>query len=188
LEATLPTLTLADYFTLTRLVAVIPLLLFWWLPGGAWLAFAVLAVACLTDFADGIIARHRKEISPFGTMIDPIADKVLVISALLMLALSGILTLIGLVAFWIILWREIIVSGLREYLAQRGLSMPVTPMAKYKTAAQMLALSGLFFEHAWRGGNAGAWLWSEGGLLLATVLTVWTGIAYGKATIEALKG
>lgn len=183
----MPTITLADYFTLARFVAVIPLLLFWWLPGGAWLAFTVFTIACITDFADGIIARHRKEVSPFGTMIDPIADKILVISALLILALSEILTIIGMVGFWIILWREIIVSGLREYLAQRNLNIPVTPIAKYKTALQMISLSGLFFEYAWRGANTNSWLWSESILLLAATLTVWTGVTYVKATLQALK-
>ncbi|MCA3269849.1 MAG: CDP-diacylglycerol--glycerol-3-phosphate 3-phosphatidyltransferase [Alphaproteobacteria bacterium] len=179
------TVTAADWLTLARFITPLPLALLWWLPGGAWVCFVLFSAAALTDYFDGMVARRLGVSSGFGVMLDPIADKILVISTLLLLALSRDLSWLGLLAFWGILWRELIVAGLREYLSLRGTALPVVRLAKYKTALQMLACAVLLWENA----NGGYWpYWfGEGLLVLAALLTLWTGWGYVKTTLEALE-
>ena len=116
-------------------------------------AFLVFAVAGLSDWLDGYAARMLKAGSDFGRMLDPIADKVLVAVALMMLVAegtftrynptTGALSLLRLVPALIILSREILVSGLREFLAGTRVSVPVTAVAKFKTAVQMIAIGAM---------------------------------------------
>src|SRR5437868_8277715 len=124
------------------------------LPGDAarLVAFAVFVIAGVSDWLDGFAARKLKAGSDFGRMLDPIADKVLVAVALMMLVAegtftevkpNGMLSLLKLVPAIIILSREILVSGLREYLAGTRVSVPVTNIAKFKTAVQMLAIGAM---------------------------------------------
>lgn len=109
-------------------------------PLASWLAFSVYTAACITDFFDGYLARVLKQQSAFGRFLDPIADKLLVASVLLVM--MGIDRMGGLTVLpaAVILCREILVSGLREYLAQVRVSVPVSTLAKWKTTIQMLAL------------------------------------------------
>ena len=106
----------------------------------AWAGVVLFALAGITDYLDGYIARHMNQLSRFGRILDPIADKLLVGSILIMLAwksrLSGIMVLPAVV----ILCREILVSGLREFLAEIKVGCPVTRLAKWKTTCQMVAL------------------------------------------------
>jgi cardiolipin synthase (CMP-forming) len=111
--------------------------------GGMWLrgvALAIFIVAAITDLLDGYVARMWDQQSTFGRMLDPIADKLLVSSCLLMLAADGTIKGWSLWAAIVILCREILVSGLREYLAELRVSVPVTRLAKWKTAAQLVAV------------------------------------------------
>lgn len=105
-----------------------------------WVALAVYALAAITDFFDGYLARRLDQFSPLGQMLDPIADKLLIASCLLMLAADGTIAGWSLWAAIIILCREILVSGLREHLAGMQVSVPVSQLAKWKTVVQILAV------------------------------------------------
>ena len=120
-------------------------------PYSDWLGLGLFVFAALTDYFDGLLARRWKQVSAFGRMLDPIADKAMTILALVMLALlMGSQTLFVLPAMAII-FREIFISGLREFLAADASSLAVTRLAKWKTAVQMVAVAVLFghliFEH-----------------------------------------
>lgn len=104
-------------------------------------------LACITDFLDGYLARQWRQVSAFGRFLDPVADKLLISITLLMLCGFGIVSEIHLVAAAVILAREIMVSGLREFLAQGQIIVPVTGFAKCKTAIQMVSIFFLF-QHA----------------------------------------
>jgi len=140
-------LALPNLLTYGRIAAVpvvVALLYSQSIEGGAlwlrWVALAVFAVAGVTDFFDGYLARVWEQQSSLGRMLDPIADKLLVSSCLLMLAAEEMIHGWSLLAAVIILCREILVSGLREYLAELRVSVPVTRLAKWKTMGQMVAI------------------------------------------------
>ncbi|MGO9769659.1 MAG: CDP-diacylglycerol--glycerol-3-phosphate 3-phosphatidyltransferase [Roseiarcus sp.] len=174
-------LALPNLLTYGRLVAVpvVALLLQWpevhWM---RWAALGVYTVACVTDFFDGYLARIWKQQSPLGQMLDPIADKLLVATTLLAVAANQ--TLVGwtIWAAIIILCREFLVSGLREYLADLKVPLPVSVIAKWKTTVQMFAL-GFFIA-----GPAGEVVLPGtviiGGVLLwiAAILTLYTAADY----------
>ena len=113
------------------------------LPGfyGDIIPFALFVLASFTDYLDGLLARLFKEESKLGEMLDPIADKILVASALILLVMNGTIKNYEVVAAIIILTREILVSGLREFLAKVSVSIPVTSLSKLKTFLQMLSIS-----------------------------------------------
>ncbi|RKK05919.1 CDP-diacylglycerol--glycerol-3-phosphate 3-phosphatidyltransferase [Pseudoroseomonas wenyumeiae] len=136
---------LPNLLTLSR-IAAIPLLVILAAlrtPWGDVAACVVFSAAAITDYYDGKIARDRKLVSAFGRMLDPIADKLLVGAALMLLAGLERLSPWGLFPAIVILLREILVSGLREYLAALSISLPVTRLAKWKTGFQMGALGTL---------------------------------------------
>jgi len=133
---------LPNLLTLSRILAV-PLVIALAAiqrPGVDLAASLVFAAAAFTDYFDGRIARNRRQLSEFGRMLDPIADKLLVGATLMMLAGEGRLGRWSLFPAVVILLREILVSGLREYLAGLSVGLPVTPLAKWKTGVQMAAL------------------------------------------------
>ena len=136
----LPTL-----LTLSRIAAIPVLVVLVALrtPGGDVAAMLVFAAAGITDYLDGRIARNRQMSSDLGRMLDPIADKLLVGATLMVLAGHGRLPYHGLAPAIVILCREILVSGLREYLAGLAVGLPVTRLAKWKTGLQMAALGTL---------------------------------------------
>ncbi|MBV1797185.1 CDP-diacylglycerol--glycerol-3-phosphate 3-phosphatidyltransferase [Siccirubricoccus sp. G192] len=136
---------LPNLLTLSR-IAAIPLLVVLVAlrePWGDVAACAVFSVAAITDYFDGKIARQRQQITGFGRMLDPIADKLLVGAALMLLAGHDRLSGLALYPAIVILLREILVSGLREYLAGLRIGLPVTRLAKWKTGFQMGALGTL---------------------------------------------
>ncbi len=136
---------LPNILTLSR-IAAIPVLVACVAFGTAWgdvAACAVFALAAITDYFDGKLARDRAQISDLGRMLDPIADKLLVGASLMMLAGSARLSAWGLYPAIVIMLREILVSGLREYLGAIRISLPVTQLAKWKTGFQMGALGTL---------------------------------------------
>jgi cardiolipin synthase len=143
-----------------------------------WVAVAVFIAAAITDYLDGYYARVWNQQSAFGRMLDPIADKLLVASCLLMLAADGIIHGWALLAAIVILCREILVSGLREYLAALRVSVPVTKLAKWKTTIQLVAIGFLLAGEA---GDLVVPVVTQIGLLLlwiAALLTVYTGWDY----------
>ncbi|MBO6519628.1 MAG: CDP-diacylglycerol--glycerol-3-phosphate 3-phosphatidyltransferase [Rhodospirillales bacterium] len=109
-------------------------------PLANWIAFSFYTLACVTDFFDGYLARALSQQSAFGRFLDPIADKLLVASVLLVLVGVDRINGVTVLPAAVILCREILVSGLREFLAEVRVSMPVTALAKWKTTIQMLAL------------------------------------------------
>jgi cardiolipin synthase (CMP-forming) len=140
-------LAIPNLLTYGRIAAVpIVVACMYWqsiLQGGLWLRWVALAIfiaAAITDFLDGYFARSLGQQSSFGRMLDPIADKLLVASCLLMLAADETIKGWSLWAAIVILCREILVSGLREYLAELRVSVPVTRLAKWKTTVQLVAI------------------------------------------------
>jgi cardiolipin synthase (CMP-forming) len=136
---------LPNLLTLSR-IAAIPLLVALVAirtPGTDLAACVVFALAGITDYLDGRIARDRRQTSDFGRMLDPIADKLLVGATLMMLVGVGRLSAWALYPAIVIMLREILVSGLREYLASARVGLPVTQLAKWKTGVQMAALGTL---------------------------------------------
>ena len=133
---------LPNILTFSRILAVpvVVGLLFLPAPLGNWLAFAVYFYACITDFFDGFLARAWSQQSNFGRFLDPIADKLLVAGVLLMLVGIDRISGLAILPAAVILCREILVSGLREFLAEVRVVMPVSILAKVKTSIQMLAL------------------------------------------------
>ncbi|HRF09954.1 MAG TPA: CDP-diacylglycerol--glycerol-3-phosphate 3-phosphatidyltransferase [Xanthobacteraceae bacterium] len=154
------------------------------LDGGLWLRWLALAIyfaAAVTDYLDGWAARTYGQISRLGRMLDPIADKLLVSSCLLMLAADGTIRGWALWAAIIILCREILVSGLREFLAELRVSVPVTNLAKWKTMLQLVAVGFLIAGDA---GDLVLPYTSLTGLTLlwiSAVLTLYTGYDYFRA-------
>ena len=148
-------LALPNLLTYSRIAAVpvVVGLMYWQsiLEGGLWLRWAALAVfivAAVTDVLDGYFARIYRQQSSLGRMLDPIADKLLVASCLLMLAAEETIRGWSLLAAVIILCREILVSGLREYLAELRVGVPVSRLAKWKTTWQLVAVGFLIAGEA----------------------------------------
>jgi cardiolipin synthase len=171
--------SLPNLLTLSR-IAAIPLLialLYWETPVGRWIACALFIVACVTDYLDGLLARHRAEVSAIGRFLDPIADKLLVAAVLLMLVAIEAIRGLAIFPALVILCREILVSGLREYLAEIRVPMPVSKMAKWKTTVQMVALGFLVVGDA---GPAALPVHLIGviGLWVAGAMTLVTGYDY----------
>lgn len=139
-------LTLPNILTLSRIMAV-PLLvgLLWWPDWkmGYLLAFALYCIAGFTDYFDGYLARSSGAVSKLGIFLDPIADKIMVAAVILILVHNGIVHDWHMIAALVILLREIAVSGLREFLAGLKVSIPVTRLAKWKTAFQLVSLGSL---------------------------------------------
>jgi len=149
-----------------------------------WSALAIFVVASFTDFLDGYLARIWEQTSPLGKMLDPIADKLLVSACLLLLAADGTIAGWTTWAAIIILSREILVSGLREYLAELKVSVPVTQLAKWKTAVQMIAVGFLLAGPA---GDKFLPYTTEIGISLlwiSAVITLYTGWDYFRAGIK----
>lgn len=149
-----------------------------------WSAFALFVVAGITDWLDGYLARAWEQQSTLGAMLDPIADKLLVGAALMMLVYDGTIGKISIWAAIIILCREILVSGLREFLAELNVKVRVSMLAKWKTAVQMIALAVLLAGPAAEKSLPGAEATGITLLWLAALLTLWTGYDYLKAGVK----
>ncbi|MGX5666428.1 CDP-diacylglycerol--glycerol-3-phosphate 3-phosphatidyltransferase [Rhizobium daejeonense] len=139
---------LPNILTYARIVAVPIIVLCFFVEGklqssdfARWTALWLFIIASITDFFDGYLARIWNQTSNIGRMLDPIADKLLVASVLLLMAADGTIAGWTIWAAIIILCREILVSGLREYLAALTVSVPVTRIAKWKTTIQMVAIA-----------------------------------------------
>jgi cardiolipin synthase len=181
-------LALPNILTYARIAAVpaVVACMYWSeiLQGGLWLRWVALAIfiaAGVTDFLDGYLARAWGQQSSLGRMLDPIADKLLVASCLLMLAADDTIRGWTLFAAIVILCREILVSGLREYLAELRVSIPVTRLAKWKTTGQLVAIGFLILGDA---GDEIVPVVTRIGitlLWLSALLTLYTGWDYMRA-------
>ncbi len=134
---------ISNILTIARILVIPIILICIYLKGPfyGWVAFIFFCLASVTDYFDGYIARIRNEITNFGTFLDPIADKLLVASVILILTAKEVITDWETIPALIILLREIAVSGLREYLARIKISVPVSRIAKFKTSMQLIALA-----------------------------------------------
>jgi len=144
------TYNVSNLLTLFR-VGIIPIILIMILMKGSasgWIAFLLFCFAGISDFFDGYLARIRKEQTNFGTFFDPIADKLLVASVILILTAKGTIGGWTTIPALIILLREIIVSGLREFLAEIKVGVPVSHIAKFKTTLQITALAFLILNES----------------------------------------
>jgi cardiolipin synthase len=187
------TFSVPNLLTYARIAAVpaVVACMYWAdiLQGGLWLRWVALAIfitAGVTDFFDGYFARAWGQHSTFGRMLDPIADKLLVASCLLMLAANGTIKGWSLWAAIVILCREILVSGLREYLAELRVSVPVTRLAKWKTTGQLVAVGFLVLGDA---GDRILPVVTPIGLTLlwlSALLTLYTGYDYFRAGVRHL--
>jgi cardiolipin synthase len=179
-----------NILTLSR-IAAIPLIVLLVAIGGAWgdfLAALLFTVAGITDYLDGRLAREMAQLSDFGRMLDPIADKLLIGATLMALVGFGHLPGWGIYPAIVIMLREILVSGLREYLAEIRVGLPVTRLAKWKTGVQMVALGLLLLSGPGAALIGLGWLpmgWIGGTLLwMAAVLTLITGWDYLNAGLR----
>jgi len=177
---------LANILTIARLLLLPFIIALFYIGGGLamWLCFVLYAVASVTDFFDGYIARKLNQITPFGTFLDPISDKIFVSTLLVLLIAFGQIYGLWVLLVLIIFTREFLISGLREFLGPKNIKIPVTLMAKWKTTVQMLSLGFLILSHH-------APYAQEIGLLflaLATAMTTMTGISYMLAARHSLLG
>jgi len=174
--------SLPNLLTLFRIAAVPGLVALFYMDSalGNWLAAGLFAVAAFTDFLDGYIARATRQYSAFGRFLDPVADKLLVSATLLMATAFNQISGLVILPAVVILCREIMVSGLREYLAGIQVSVPVSQLAKWKTTLQMFAIGFLIVGDSGPG-FLPVRLIGETGLWIAAVLTLVTGYDYLRA-------
>ncbi|MDP9839089.1 cardiolipin synthase [Neorhizobium huautlense] len=183
--------SIPNLLTYARIIAVPLIVLCFFVEGklessdfARWAGFWIFVVASITDYLDGYLARIWNQTSNIGRMLDPIADKLLVAAVLLLLAADQTIAGWSLWAAITILCREILVSGLREYLAALKVAVPVTKIAKWKTTIQMLSIAFLLAGPA---GEAYLPFTTEIGLALlwiAAILTFYTGYDYFRAGLK----
>ncbi|MEX0922034.1 MAG: CDP-diacylglycerol--glycerol-3-phosphate 3-phosphatidyltransferase [Rhodovibrionaceae bacterium] len=168
--------SLPNLLTAARIVAIPLIVGLLFLDGGVarWAAFVIFVGAAVTDYFDGLAARRLKVVTPLGRFLDPIADKLLVAAVIVALVAVGKLGGWLVAAAILMLCRELLVSGLREYLAELGVPLPVSRLAKWKTTLQLIALGGLIVALP---GSFLFWL-AEAGFWVATALTLITGWDY----------
>ena len=171
--------------TLGRIIAIPGIVALFYLdsPLGQWLACGLFAIAALTDFLDGYLARAWSQQSAFGKFLDPVADKLLVAATILLLAGFGQISGGTLLPAVVILCREIVVSGLREFLAGVAIGIPVTKLSKWKTALQMVAIGFLIV------GQHGpefipTRVIGECCLWIAAIITLYTGYDYLRSGLK----
>lgn len=184
---------MANLITLSRIALIIPFTAMFFIvaPWAMTAALVIFLIAASTDFLDGYVARARGEVSALGAALDPLADKLLVAAALILLIRNGVIAGGGVVAALTIILRELMVGGLREAVAQAGGALPVTTLAKWKTAAQLIAVGLLLAAapgSAFGGaiGDAARPL-ASGAFWLATILTFWTGAHYARQATALLR-
>ena len=183
-------LKIPNILTIGRIILVPIFVITFYLPGvlGDLIPFFIFLLASFTDFLDGLLARLYKEESRLGELLDPIADKIIVAAALVLLVMNESIRGYEVIAAIIILTREILISGFREFLARSKISMPVTSLAKFKTFIQMFAIAILLTGES---GNAIVNFQDYNAhtvgiilLWLSAFLTLYTGYDYVKKGID----
>ena len=185
---------LPNIITLSRLASLPVLLILMFFPYGwaAWTALFLYTLGCITDYLDGYLARKMNIESAFGKFLDPIADKIFVITVILCLVATHKLEGIWVIPPLLIITREFLISGLREFLGPKNISVPVSKLAKFKTGFQMTSLGFLIvgpygdfvlaFTHITTLG------WGYILITIAALLTVHTGWDYLKVGMKHLQG
>ena len=183
-------LKIPNILTIGRIIIVPIFVLTFFIPGffGDLIPFFLFALASFTDYLDGLLARIFREESKLGELLDPIADKILVAAALILLVMNGTIKNYEVIAAIIILTREILVSGLREFLAKGSITMEVTSLTKLKTFIQMVSIAILLTGESgnklisfqdYNAQTIGIIL-----LWLSAFLTLYTGYAYVRKGID----
>ncbi len=177
--------TLSNQLTVARVLLIPVFAAAFYLPGwwGYILATLLFSLAAVTDWFDGYLARSRNEITPFGRFLDPVADKLLVATALVLLVEAGRTP--ALLAA-IIIGREIVIGALREWLAQHATIVHVSLLGKWKTGMQMAAIIALLLHESVLGLNMH--LVGAGLLWIAAILTLWSAYEYLRDTWDELMG
>ncbi len=177
---------LPNILTISRIFVIPVIFLSLYINSFAWTMFIgiLFIAAAVTDYFDGYLARSRNQTSAFGRLLDPIADKLLVASALVVILVKPDMmwSKLSYIPVFVILCREILVSGLREFLREVNVGLPVTRLAKWKTTFQMAALAMMLFN--------GLWIWQYIGeflLWVAGVLTFITGYQYFQKSVDYVK-
>ena len=170
---------LPNLLTISRIVVIPVIFLAIYIHSALWSIFAgvLFVLASITDYLDGYFARSRNQNSVLGRLLDPIADKLLVVSALLIIVANHMVNPITYIPVIIIMCREVLVSGLREFLAEFRVGMPVTRLAKWKTAFQMTAISMILLQNLYMIGEV-VGIVGEVLLWIAGILTFVTGYQY----------
>ncbi len=179
----------ANLLTLFRIIIIPFIVALFYFPGAwaAWTAVGLFVLAAITDFFDGYFARSLNQVSAFGKFLDPIADKLIVTVTLFLLVAFDRLEGLWIIPALIILVREILIAGLREFLGPYNIKVPVSKLAKWKTTVQLVVIS---FLIAGEYGNEVIPFANEighFGLLVAMVLTVMTGWNYLKTGLQAIQ-
>jgi cardiolipin synthase (CMP-forming) len=184
-----PLTSLPNLLTLSRILAIPVVVATFYVSGeyARWFGCALFAAAGFTDWLDGHMARRWEQQSELGRFLDPIADKLLVSATLLMLTATGRLSNEAVLPALVILCREILVSGLREYLAGLSVGLPVSRLAKWKTTIQMIAIGFLIVGGAGPRQIPVVWI-GEMLLWLAAILTIVTGYDYLRAGLTHMTG
>lgn len=179
--------SLPNFLTLLRILMIPVVIILIYIPGRTLdlIAVGLFMLACLTDFLDGYFARVLKQSSSLGRFLDPIADKLLVAAILMVLVELGRVNGVSIIPAIIILCREILVSGLREFLAELRVPLPVSRLAKWKTAIQLLALGCLLLDPELFP-SLPYHLIGLVGLWGAGLLTLFTGYDYLQAGLEKM--
>ncbi len=179
--------SLPNLLTLSRIVVIPMVVGLFYIDGSSarWLSCALFIAAAITDWFDGYVARSRNQVSTFGRFLDPIADKLLVVAVLFMMVAFDRLGPVSFLPALVIVLREILVSGLREFLAEVRVGLPVSRLAKWKTGIQMIAIPVLLV------GDAATFmptrLIGEAGLWVAALLTLVTGWDYLQSGIRHIR-
>ena len=178
---------LPNLLTMSRILGIPPIVALFFVQGdmARWVTLGLYAAACVTDFFDGYVARSRGQISKLGRFLDPVADKLLVASVILMLVATGRISGLVVLPALIILIREILVSGLREHLASIAVGVPVSRLAKWKTMIQMFSLGFLIVYDASPAWIPSIWI-GDIGVWAAAILTLITGYDYLRAGLGHL--
>ena len=183
---------MAMALTLLRFILIVPFAacFFFQIPHAMIVALVIFIIASITDFLDGYVARARNEVSVLGATLDPLADKLLIAAALLLMVYGNILSGYNVLGGLIILMREVMVTGLRESVVMQGGRLPVTKIAKWKTTFQMIAF-GLFLATATNSGDAllgaGFLPLTNGVFWFAVTLTLWSGADYTLRAVSFLR-
>lgn len=181
-----PLTLVPNIITIARIAAIIPIAILALTgdPAARWLALFLYIAAAASDWVDGYLARAWNQYSDLGRMLDPIADKILVIILIAILAWDRSLSALDLIPAVAILFRETFIPGLREFLGNKTVVLPVTKLAKWKTTIQLVALGFVLAEPI----VPGLTLVSDVILWIAGAITLWTGWDYLRASWPHLSG
>jgi cardiolipin synthase len=180
---------LPNILTASRILLLPVLVALFFMPGEwtAWTALGIYIICCLTDFLDGYVARSMQTTSKLGTFLDPISDKIFIATLLIVLVGFDRLPDLWMIPTIVIMARELLISGLREFLGPQNIQVPVSKLAKWKTTVQMVALGFLIIGDYGDRLIPNTLFIGQCGIAVAAVITIITGWNYLKAGFQHIK-